>query len=162
MGTPGPRSGNVSTLRGIFLSGGPAWIFVKLTTILFAAIALSRLLPGPDRQVPHYRPRPLLAAAKYVGGTAVVVLLLGACAVAVDHPAAPQATAAEPWAARTVPPDAVGVFVPGDATSVAPTKAFAKATGVTPSIVRHSARRRRSTRNSRGRRSPTARPRSSS
>jgi mannan endo-1,4-beta-mannosidase len=125
----------VSTLRGIFLSGGPAWIFVKLTTILFAAIALSRLLPGPDRQVPHYRPRPLLAAAKYAGGTALIGLLVGACAVAVEHPAAPQATAAKPWVTHTVPPDAVGVFVPGDATSIAPTEAFAKATGVRPSIV---------------------------
>jgi hypothetical protein len=125
----------VTALRGILLSGGPAWIFVKITTILFAAIALSRLLPGPDRQVPHYRPRPLLAAAKYVGGTAAIVLLVGACAVAAHHPAAPQATAAKPWVTRTLPPGAVGVFVPGDATALAPTEAFAKATGVTPSVV---------------------------
>ena len=34
-----------------------------------------------------------------------------------------------------MPPDAVGVFVPGDATSIAPTDAFAKSTGVRPSIV---------------------------
>ena len=52
-------AGDDVVMRAILLSGGSAWVFVKAVTILFGLIALSRLLPGPNRQVPGYRPRPL-------------------------------------------------------------------------------------------------------
>lgn len=126
----------MTALRNILLSGGAAWVFVKITTVLFGAIAVSRLVPGPDRQVANYRRRPLRATAKYASGTALVSVLVAACAMAAQHASPPPASRlAEPKATLSLPPVAVGAFVPGAATSYAPAQAFAKATGATPSIM---------------------------
>jgi hypothetical protein len=117
-------------------------VFVKFTTLLFVVVALSRLLPGPDRQVPGYRPRPLRATLKYAGGIAVAGALVAAWAVVAPHvirPSAPQASrsAKAPAPAPTMihQPLRVGVFAPGVATSYAPAQEFAQATGAAPSIL---------------------------
>lgn len=128
----------MTTLGNILFSGGAAWVFVKLTTVLFGAIAVSRLLPGPNRQVANYRPQPLRGAVKYAGGTVLVGVLLAACTVAVQDvggpPSSPSAES-QVSATHSRPTLAVGVYVPGSATSYAPVQAFAKVTGATPSIV---------------------------
>lgn len=128
----------MTALRDIMLSGGAAWVLVKITTVMFGVIAVSRLVPGPDRQVANYRPRPVRATAKYASGIALVGMLVAACTVVAHHPGRPSTSAsseAPPSATHSQPLVAVGVYVPGAATSYAPAQAFAKATGADPSIV---------------------------
>ena len=129
-------------MTAILFSGGLAWILVKLTTIMFGAIALSRLLPGPNRQVPGYRPRPGRAAVRYGAGAAAGLMLIGCAAVAAHHtgrPASarrgwPAAAAAVAAAAATMRPGA-GVFVASATASWQPVAAFASLTGTLPGIV---------------------------
>jgi glycosyl hydrolase family 26 len=125
-------------IQGILFSGGPAWVIVKLVTVTFGAIAVSRLLPGPNRQVPGYRARPMRAAVKYAGGITVAAVLIVACTVAAPHagrPAASQPGKTNQPIAKVHQPLAIGVFVPGVATSYAPASQFAAATGTTPSFL---------------------------
>jgi hypothetical protein len=128
----------VTLIRDILFSGGAAWVLVKLVTVTFGAIAVSRLLPGPDRQVPGYRPRPLRGATKYASGVTVVAALIAACTVVAPNagrPSASQAARAYQPVVKVHQPLAVGVFAPGVATSYAPAQEFATATGAAPSIV---------------------------
>ena len=125
-------------IRGILFSGGLAWVIVKLVTVTFGAIAVSRLLPGPNRQVPGYRARPLRAVMMYGGGITVAAALIAACTVAAPHtgrPSASQPSKTHQPTAMVHQPLAVGVFVPGVATSYAPASQFGEATGTAPSIV---------------------------
>jgi hypothetical protein len=133
-------------VNAILFSGGPAWVLVKMVTLLFGTIAVTRLLPGPNRQVAGYRARPIRAAVRYGSGALAGATLIG-CAVAVhahgDHSGAavPQAAAptrplqirAQP-AAQTLRPGP-GVFVAGATASYRPVAAFAKLTGIRPGLV---------------------------
>jgi mannan endo-1,4-beta-mannosidase len=120
-------------IRAIFLSGGPAWLFVKAVTLTFALIALWRLLPGPNRQVPRYRPR----RTRTVACCATALVLAAAVAGCVslqarrDHSASRArrkrtAASAEPY---------LGVFEPGDTASWSPVADFGDAAGRQPDIV---------------------------
>jgi glycosyl hydrolase family 26 len=116
-------------MRAILLSGGSAWVFVKAVTILFGLIAVSRLLPGPNRQVPGYRPRPLRAAVRYGGALSAAAAVITGCAMI---------TAGRPGHAPAPPRSdalALGMYAPGVATSYTPEQEFTAATGVHPSVV---------------------------
>jgi hypothetical protein len=125
-------------IRTILLSGGSAWIFVKLVTVTFALIALSRLLPGPNRQVPNYRPRPLRAALRYAGGGLLAVSLAAGCAVAVEHHG--RVPVSRPPTTLTVrlgtePMSYLGVFEPAEMQSYRPIASFGSAVRHRPNIV---------------------------
>jgi mannan endo-1,4-beta-mannosidase len=134
----------MTTVRTVFLSGGPAWLFVKAVTLTFGLIALSRLVPSRNRQVPRYRP--------HHGTTLTVVLSLGILGtitgVAVAHYNAGRAEALDtatlraPQAARPVLASLplsttpyFGVFEPSEESSWAPVSAFGAAVGRQPDIV---------------------------
>jgi mannan endo-1,4-beta-mannosidase len=111
-------------IREILLSGGIAWVFVKIITLTFGLIALSRLLPGPNRQMANYRARPLQAAGRYGTGILALAALTLGCAAAVSLPRRTTPVRALPH--RSV---AVGMFAPGVNTSYAPEREFTSATG---------------------------------
>ncbi|HEX6454351.1 MAG TPA: glycosyl hydrolase [Trebonia sp.] len=111
-------------IQTLLLSGGGLWIFVRFATLLFVLIAVSRLLPGPNRQVPGYRARPLRAAVRYGSGGLAAVVLVAGCATAVSHErAAGSSVLPKPG---TV---AVGMYAAGVNTSYAPEREFTSATG---------------------------------
>ena len=124
-------------IRTVLLTGGSDWIFVKLVTITFALIALSRLLPGPNRQVPNYRPRPLRTVLRCGGGLAAIGLAAG-CAVAVGHRA--HVPVVRPPVALTVrlgtePMSYLGVFEPAEMQSYRPIASFGSAVRRRPNVV---------------------------
>jgi hypothetical protein len=121
-------------------------VLVKMVTVLFGTIAVTRLLPGPNRQVAGYRARPFRAAVRCGSGAVAGATLIG-CAVAVhargdrSGAAVPQAGAparmlkigAQPAAEALRP--GPGVFVAGATASYRPVAAFAKLTGIRPGVV---------------------------
>lgn len=96
----------------ILLSGGPAWVFVKLVTLVFALASVVQVLPARDRQVPNYRARPWRAAFTYGGGgVAVAALIAGCAAFAAAHPARiVRVSAPAPHPLVGVVTDNVGAF----------------------------------------------------
>jgi hypothetical protein len=118
-------------IKAVLFSGGIAWIFVKIVTLTFGLIALIRLLPGPNRQVPYYRPRPMRATMLYGGGIVALAGLVAECAILANNPASHPVTRS----ARVSSTFAIGMFAPGVATSHAPERSFATATGARPVIV---------------------------
>lgn len=113
----------------VLLSGGADWIFVKVMTLTFGLIAVTRLLPGPNRQVANYRSRPQRAAAVYGASAAVLAALIAGCTAIVSLPHRSGHPAAGP------PPVAVGMFAPGVVTSYGPEREFSSATGARLSWV---------------------------
>jgi mannan endo-1,4-beta-mannosidase len=140
----------ITTLRTIFLSAGPAWLFVKAVTVTFGLIALSRLLPGRNRQVPQYRP--------HHGTTLAVILFVAALGAvagvgvtrydavretsmhateAATLPQAPTLRAVRP-APASLPVTTTpyfGVFENGEESSWASVSTFGTAVGRQPDIV---------------------------
>lgn len=125
----------------ILLQGGPAWIFVRLVTVIFTALAVFRLMPVPDRQQPHYKPRPWRGTLRYGASLGALALAATGCVAVAHqvshHPSAPVVTAAPTVTTRTTPPAGplIGMFANGVATSYTPVQQFAHATGVTPNVV---------------------------
>jgi len=118
-------------IKTILFSGGGVWIFVRIATLVFVLIAVSRLLPGPNRQVPGYRARPVRGAFRYgAGGLAAVVLVAG-CATAVTRYEKAHVPSIMP-APGTL---AVGMAAPGVNTSYSPETEFTAATGAKVSYV---------------------------
>lgn len=124
-------------IRAILLSGGTAWVFVKAVTVLFGLIAVSRLLPGPNRQVPGYRARPLRATVRYGGAVMAAAALIAGCTAALSAARRPEHPSADghPTIARSHPVIAVGMFAPGVTTSYTPERQFTTATGAQISYV---------------------------
>jgi mannan endo-1,4-beta-mannosidase len=129
----------------ILFSGGSAWVLVKLVTLAFGLIAVSRLLPGPNRQVPGYKARPVRAAVRYGSGLLAGAVLVVGCA-AVLHgrpgssptargPASGQALADDDQTAAATVRLRTGVFVAGATASYRPVDAFAKLTRTRPGLV---------------------------
>jgi hypothetical protein len=118
--------------REILFGGGDLWVFVKVVTLTFVLIGWSRLLPGPDRQVPGYRARPLRATVQYGSGILAVFGLVAGCAAVVNshHKAAPPIAAPKPGSTM-----AIGMFAPGVNTSYSPEREFTAKTGAKVSYV---------------------------
>jgi hypothetical protein len=111
-------------IQALLFSGGGLWVFVRFATLTFVLIAVSRLLPGPNRQVPGYRARPLRAAVRYGSGGLAAVVLMAGCATVVNHEkAASQSIMPKPG---TV---AIGMYAAGVNTSYSPEREFTSATG---------------------------------
>src|ERR1700761_8414403 len=87
LGSPRPRGDGM--IQTFLFSGGALWTFVKLATLTFVVIAVLRLVPGPNRQVPGYRARPLRATMKYGSGWTAAAAVVVGCATVVSHVEAP-------------------------------------------------------------------------
>jgi mannan endo-1,4-beta-mannosidase len=138
----------MTTVKAIFLSGGSAWLFVKAVTLTFGLIALSRLIPARNRQVPRFRPR---------HGTTLAVVLCVAAIGAVGYVAAERIDARNDFEAAhrsrvaavhpvhsatpilaslpTTSTPYLGVFEPGEESSWAPISQFGAEVGRQPDIV---------------------------
>jgi hypothetical protein len=132
----------MTTIRVIFLSGGLEWLFVKLVTFTFGLVALSRLLPGRNRQVPGYRP--MTGATLGICMAVATVSTIGGLAVMHDHAAQGAAVRHSSVLAAARPVHAslpmtgtpyLGVFEDGEEGSWAPVSKFANAVGRQPNIV---------------------------
>jgi mannan endo-1,4-beta-mannosidase len=109
-------------------------VFVKIVTLTFVLIGLSRLLPGPNRQVPGYRARPWRATLQYGSGALAVAALVAGCVAVIgryDRPPAPKPLSLP----RSSPTMAFGMFGPGIDTSYTPETQFTSATGAKVSYV---------------------------
>ena len=131
-------------MNAALFSGGPAWALVKMVTLLFGTIAVTRLLPGPNRHVAGYRARPIRAAVRYGSGALAGVALIG-CAVAVhahvDHSGAGVAQAAAPTGTRPVRAQpAAETLRPGPGVSVARAVTFLPACCCLRQADRHPSR----------------------
>lgn len=119
----------MSEIQTFLFSGGALWTFVKLATLAFVVIAVLRLLPGPDRQVPGYRARPLRATMRYGSGWTAAGVVVVACMTAVSHLTAPP----------QIMPKAgtfdIGMYADGVNTSYSPETEFTAATGAKVSYV---------------------------
>ena len=123
-------------MKQAFLAGGPLWIFVKCVTIVFTLVAVSQLLPGPNRQVPGYQARPLRAMLIWAGSLVAAAALAVGCATAVSHVQQqpdPDAAPLNPDVAH--PSIALGFFAPGVNTSWKPEAQFTAETGAPVSYV---------------------------
>jgi Glycosyl hydrolase family 26 len=116
-------------IQTLLLSGGALWIFVRLATLTFVVIAVLRMLPGPNRQVPGYRARPLRAAMRYGSGWTAAGVLVVACATVVSHVTAPPGIMPKPGTL------AIGMYADGVNTSYTPETEFTSATGAKVSYV---------------------------
>jgi len=116
-------------IQAFLFSGGALWTFVKLATLTFVVIAVLRLLPGPDRQVPGYRARPVRAAVRYGSGWTAAGAAAVACATAVSHLTAPPQIMPKPGTL------AIGMYADGVNTSYTPETEFTAATGAKVSYV---------------------------
>jgi hypothetical protein len=125
-------------VSAVLFSGGWPWVLVKAVTLMFGLIALTRLLPGPNRQRPGYRARPGRAAVLYGAPAAAFVFACGCtAAMHAGHVRAPAATST-PSAVHAVDVatrPVVGVFVAGATSSWQGVSAFARLTGTTPGLV---------------------------
>jgi mannan endo-1,4-beta-mannosidase len=111
-------------IQAFLFSGGGLWVFVKLATLTFVLIVVARLLPGPNRQVPGYRARPLRATFRYgTGGLAAAVLVAGCATVISRDKAASSSVLPKPGTL------AVGMYAAGVYTSYSPEREFTSATG---------------------------------
>jgi mannan endo-1,4-beta-mannosidase len=119
----------MSQVQTFLLSGGALWTFVKLATLTFVVIAVLRLLPGPDRQVPGYRARPLRATMKYGSGWTAAGVIVVACVTAVNHLTAPPGIMPKPGTLG------IGMYAAGVNTSYTPETEFTAATGAKVSYV---------------------------
>jgi hypothetical protein len=128
-------------VKTILFSGGAAWVLVKLTTLVFGSIALSRLLPAPNRQVARYRARPGRAALIYGSATLAGVAVIGCAVVNGRHAAVPSVSLSPGTTPTGLQSEAttlrarVGVFVAGATASYRPVSAWAKLTGARPGLV---------------------------
>ena len=140
----------MTTIKTVFLSGGPAWLFVKAVTFTFGLIALSRLLPGRNRQVPRYRPHHgttfavvlFIAAAGTIAGVGMTrydaerdAVTHAAQAASLPHAPAPQAVRPVLASLPVTTTPYFGVFENGEESSWAPVSAFGTAVGRQPDIV---------------------------
>ena len=122
-------------------TGGGAWVFVKVVTVVFGVVAVARLLPGTNRQVPGYRPQPWRGAVKYGGMVLALITIAGCVTVVSGHNPTQQATrqvAAGPSQApapRHAQQLLLGVTAPNVTTSYAAERRFASAAGRQPNIV---------------------------
>lgn len=127
----------------ILFSGGTDWVVVRLVTLVFVLIACLRLLPGKNRQVPNYRPRPGRTSA-FVFGAVVIGALVVSGMYLVRTPPQPT-TVAEPSRIaiptvtipklKVAPTTQVGIFVPGATSTYKRVAAFQNLTGTNPAYV---------------------------
>jgi mannan endo-1,4-beta-mannosidase len=119
-----------SIIQTFLLSGGPLWIFVRVATLTFVIIAVLRMLPGPNRQVPRYRARPVRAAMRYgTSWTAAGVLVVALAAVVAYKP---PPLSIMPKTTGTLN---IGMYAAGVNTSYTPETEFTSATGAKVSYV---------------------------
>jgi hypothetical protein len=142
----------LTTIKAVFLSGGPEWVFVKAVTLTFGLIALSRLVPGRNRQVAHFRPRhgttlAVIASVAAVGTIAGVGVTRyhAAREAAFQRTTAAAAARQHALARPTAPPVLAslsatgtpyfGVFENGEQNSWTDVSAFGSLVGRQPDIV---------------------------
>jgi mannan endo-1,4-beta-mannosidase len=118
-------------IQAFLFSGGDLWVFVKLATLTFALIAVSRLLPGPNRQVPRYRARPLRATVQYGTGALAAAVLVAGSTTAVTNYEKAHAPSIMPKPGTL----AVGMYAAGVNTSYSQESEFTSATGAKVSYV---------------------------
>jgi Glycosyl hydrolase family 26 len=124
-----------------FRPGGP-YLYVRLVTASYAISAIARLIPVKSKQVPGYRPR--VPAVIWYGATALVALVVVACAFTLSSASGPArrpvaAVSAPRPPATALPPVRaglhLGVFEPRETVSYTPVTSFAAAVGREPDIV---------------------------
>jgi hypothetical protein len=118
-------------IHEVLFSGGGVWVFVRFATLAFVLIAVARMLPGPNRQVPGYRARPLRATMRYGAGALAAVVLVAGSTTAVTNYEKAHAPTALPKPGTF----AIGMYAAGVDTSYSPESEFASATGAKVSYV---------------------------